>query len=267
MLRTWWYCLVLGAGLQVGCGDDGPIGSTPATGNYAGPYLETSYLSLTIEETDGDVTGTGWTTVGGGPVRHLLVTGTSTPDLQLQFDWDDNVDSLADPGLVAWSLSGRVDERGITGQLMIPGRSPTAVVLERADTAASGAYAWTAQGAVALEERGSAGFDLPNTLALELPGDIVDNGIRVDISSGRPQPGEYTIAPYPAPLSATVFHHWKTGSPRYWLAQTGVLRIDVSTTHALIGRFDLTAVTPTGQDTILVSGSFSAGCRAADRCL
>jgi len=45
------------------------------------------------------------------------------------------------------------------------------VWLERTDTAASGTYTWTTQGAIALNERGPAGFELglPNTLGLTLP--------------------------------------------------------------------------------------------------
>jgi hypothetical protein len=136
------------------------------------------------------------------------------------------------------------------------------VLLQRTDTAASGIYSWTTEGSVALNERGAAGFDLPNTFALTLPGNLVDNGIRVEVSSGRPGTGEYAIAPCPAPVVALVFHHWQTGNPQYWQAITGVLRIDVSTAHALIGSFDFTATKPSGLDTILVTGSFSAGCMA-----
>jgi hypothetical protein len=233
------------------------------TGSFAGPYAQGSYLSITLVDSQGVVVGNGWTTVGG-PVRHLLINGTSTPNLSLQLIWDNNVDGIADSGLVAWTLSGHVQGPGIAAQLTIPGFPPSTVSLERTDTAASGTYTWTTQGAIALNERGPAGFELqlPNTLGLTLPGEPFDEGIRLDVYSGRPQPGEYPIAPYPSPVVAAVFHQWRTGGNQYWQATTGVLSVDVSTAYALIGHFSFTATKPTGTDTILVSGSFSAGCWA-----
>ena len=260
-MRTWCFAIGLGAWLQLGCGNQGPV-SLAATGNFAGAYGRVSYLSLSLDDSKGAVHGIGWTTYGA-PVRHLLATGTSVPDLRLQLDWDVNNDGLPDSGMAPWRLSGHVDAYTITAELAIPGLPLTPVVLERADTAASGTYEWTAAGGVALEERGSAAFDSPNGLALTLPKQLVDNGIEMDFSSERPQPGQYAIAPYPAPLAANLFHHWQTGSAQYWQATTGLVWIDVSTSNALIGRFTFTATAPTGSDTVFVSGSFSAGCGSA----
>ncbi|HEV2751959.1 MAG TPA: hypothetical protein VGV12_15665 [Gemmatimonadales bacterium] len=257
LVRRRWFAIGLGACLQLACGNQGPI-SLAATGNFAGSYAQASYLSLSLHDSNGTVSGAGWTTYGG-PIRHLLATGTSEPNLRLQLDWDVNDDGLPDSGVVPWRLSGNVDAHRITAELTIATLSPMPIVLERVDTAASGTYEWAAVGGVALDERGSAGFNCPNVLALALPTQLVDNGIEMDFTSGRPQPGQYTIAPYPAPLAANLFHHWQTGSPQYWQAVGGLVWIDVSTSNALIGRFTFTATAPTGLDTVVASGSFSAG--------
>lgn len=249
-------------GLELGCGDGNGV-FTDVSGQFAGSFgPDGGHLSLTVGDSNGVVTGGGWMTVGG-PVGHFVVSGTSQPNVQLTLVADHDADGTGDPGALALTLSGQVDWRGLSGQLAIPGVAATTVLLARVDTAALGTYAWTTQGRVVMNERGNGGFDLPNVFALTLPANPVDNGVGIEVEAGRPAPGEYAIGAYPGPVRAVVFHHWSTGSPEYWQSATGVLRIDVSTAYAVIGTFEFAATKPNGLDTIVVAGSFSAGCWAA----
>ncbi len=121
------YLLILLTLMLTGCGDDGPSEpDTPAVQGQWNGVINTNAgsgsLSLTLNEANGNITGSGTLTVTGDAIA-LTVTGNyAPPNVSLQ---------MTAPGFEPMNLSGAVNEDEIAGTLNGSGFVNIAVTLDR----------------------------------------------------------------------------------------------------------------------------------------
>jgi hypothetical protein len=250
---------LLGAALA--CHTEPSESGLTLTGSYGGAIAEgQAYLALVFSEGDDTVEGNGWLS-GGGGLGRFLVSGTySRPDLLLRLTPDNDADQRPDVGSSPLELTGQLQAQTILGSLSGAPDLPVDVALAQVDTTATATFQWRVDGAATLEQRGVANFTIPNELELDFSPGLEANKVVIGGRTGRPPAGVYSISPDSASYQAYVFTDQPGPDGRLFRAVSGDLRVDISTSQALIGSFAFTADEVYGTGRVTVAGSFSAGC-------
>jgi len=242
-----------------GCNSTGPAVHVGLNGNF-GSTTNYGWVGVTLRESGGIVSGTGWSSLTDKLQRGATVAGTYQAPV-VQFD------VAARGGGETWHFSGTFERdtlRGDFGLLSTPGFP---IELTRIDTVPSGEYTLHLTGAITADFVGTPGFasiPLTNTFAivLEPPGPPLYQVNFHWNGRDRPPAGVYPLSFGPnANPRGRVFRYDGSDPNSIELpAQRGTLWLDVSTRWAMIGRFDFTLTDPANNGTVTARANFSAGC-------
>lgn len=251
------FCL---AAAVTACGGKSTEPQPPAglTGNFAITGSTGFWLGVTLRESGGIVTGTGWSGNLNRLRQGMTITGTyQPPGVQL--------DLVPRKGGPTGHFNGAFDRDTLRGIYELDPFSKPYIELTRIDTVPTGEYVLHLTGALSGDFVGDPTFttiSAANAFALELEsaGPPQYRVVFFWESANRPPARVYSLSfgPGAAPLAGV----YRYDAPVFvqLLPLAGTLTLEVSTRWALIGRFDLTVTDPTTGGTVTARGSFSAGC-------
>jgi hypothetical protein len=248
------------------CDSTGPTPRWP-NGNFAAPFFDNQdYLAVSLRESGGIVSGTGWSSIDDGMAGGATLAGSySAP--AIHFDLYPRL------GGTTWHFNGTRDS--LTGSLsgefaVIVGRG-FPVVLLPVDRVPTGVYDLQLDDGTGQRLTGSAGFayiyDPPRLSAFLRTQDTVSyqTGLLWN-GAARPLPGTYPTSVSDSAGFGAWFERVRgSGIEAIYTLAPGTVTIEVSDRYVLTGHYVATAKDPTSGATIKLQGAFSAGCHGS-RC-
>ena len=246
--------------LLAGCSDSMDPGPARLDGNFEGRVLtngagEDWYLGLTLRESVGIISGSGFVSVYPGFAS--TVTGTREgAEVNLEI-------RPVGSGLM-YPFMGTLHGDTLIGVIYPGASTPFPMEFIRVDTVASGEHSSQWTGSLARTVTGSSVFGYNFELnRLNLALTSTGNGIRTDLLfqwEGRDLPGRgtYDVSGTTLPHAFVTEISEEGAVLRNFAVQNGTIQLDVARRWALIGRFSLTATHQ--NQSVQITGSFSAGC-------
>jgi hypothetical protein len=245
---------------QSSCASTGNDFNAPLNGNFEAPLLfddRNDYLALSLRETGGSVTGTGFLSPGG---YNVSVTGShSGSDIELQ---------IVPMGGPAMRFVGQaVDDRMSGSWSYVNYGSETTFSIEfvRVDTVATGLSTAVVVSSIPRTESGIAYF------FYQLPPTGSQGILWIESTGGGPRmrpafvwdgldylpEGVYPVDATSTRVIGVLYDLGVVGGIRQLTVLGGELRVDIARRHVLIGRYTIRGRAENG-DTVNVTGSFSA---------
>jgi hypothetical protein len=244
--------------LLVACESTGP--STRFLGYFASPLRDrTSYLAFQIFDTDGRLSGRGWSSYSTTLLAGVTLSGTLT---------DSSVALAIRPrpplGLVDWRFEGSLAGDTLKGVFSLPGTDAQRVEMPRVSTIPLGDYVIVATGPGVDSTRGFSTFSYGGgSFRMVQVLSVPDRSVMV-ISWNRrdlPAPGRYAVSPEGGEAPAVRFVYAPApGAPEVvYQVQSGVITIQQSDRYVLVGRYLMTVAHPDGH-LLKLAGVFNSGC-------
>ena len=245
--------------LVTSCSDGTAPPPVGVSGNFEGRLLENPsewYLGFSLNESGGVITGTGFVTVY--PAYAAVVHGTyHEPEVELTIQ-------PTGTGLT-YTFVGALRGDTLSGHLHPGGPLPLAFEFIRTDTVAHGHHETELEGAIVRSETGTSFFAYMEqgwvALMLEPTAGTPRTTIRFEWKGHHyPDRGTFELSGN-AEIFPRVFvaEMGGGGIVRHLPVRSGSITIDVSRRFALLGRYELVASDPAGND-VRLHGHFSAGC-------
>lgn len=244
------------AAVVFGCTSTEPRQPAGLNGNF-GSTSSSGWLGVTLRESAGLVTGTGWS--AGGKLRFGgTITGTyQAPAVQF--------DLVTRQGGETWRFSGTFERDTLRGDFAQIPFQGALVELARTDTVPTGEYTLHLTGAITADLVGApAFFSVPSSngfaLSFESAGPPLYQVTIFWEGGNRPQAGGYPLSFGPGASPLAGVYRYEAPGFVHLPPISGTLTLDVSTRRAMIGRFELVVTDPATGGIVTARASFSAGC-------